>query len=240
MFDTLLESRARRRRHPALVAASAVAHAAVIAGAVWATAQADASVPREPESTVVWLPTPPEPAPRAQPAREAPPVASPDPVETPPSGPVIDVPIVVPDGIPDVDLSRPPIDPRDFEKGIVGILKPGGVTRPGSGGDRVAEPGGPMSASVVDREVVPRVDNPPPRYPDVLRSAGVEGGVSARFVVDTLGRVEPRSIELLEATHPLFSDAVRSALLRARYAPAEAGGRKVRQLVEQRFGFVLQ
>jgi hypothetical protein len=37
----------------------------------------------------------------------------------------------------------------------------------------------------------------------------------------------------------LFTDAVRSALLDARFRPAEVGGRAVRQLVAQSFAFRL-
>jgi protein TonB len=76
-----------------------------------------------------------------------------------------------------------------------------------------------------------------PRYPSMLQSAGLEGDVRAQFVVDTLGRVEPGSFRALESTHALFTDAVRDALGRTRFTPAEAGGHKVRQLVEQVFTF---
>jgi hypothetical protein len=37
--------------------------------------------------------------------------------------------------------------------------------------------------------------------------------------------------------HPLFVRAVEDALALSRYLPAEAGGRRVRQLVEQTFAF---
>jgi protein TonB len=81
--------------------------------------------------------------------------------------------------------------------------------------------------------------NPTPLYPTALRSAQLEGTVVARFVVDTSGRAEPASVSFREASHPLFADAVRQALLRSRYLPAMLNGRKVRQLVEQRFAFSL-
>jgi len=41
------------------------------------------------------------------------------------------------------------------------------------------------------------------------------------------------------SAHSLFVEAVRQALRKSRYYPAEFGGRKVRQLVEQRFTFIL-
>lgn len=94
--------------------------------------------------------------------------------------------------------------------------------------------------NAVDRAVVPRSDNGSPIYPALLRSAGIEGDVLVRFVVDSAGRVEPNSITLLDASHVAFGDAVSRWLQRARYLPAEVAGRPVRQLVEQRFGFTLR
>jgi protein TonB len=64
--------------------------------------------------------------------------------------------------------------------------------------------------------------------------------VIARFIVDTLGRVEGSSIAMVESSHALFAEAVRSALLRQRFVPAETGGRRVRQLVLQPFSFIAQ
>ena len=80
----------------------------------------------------------------------------------------------------------------------------------------------------------------PPRYPDALKSVGVEGVVAMRFIVSAEGRVEPGSIDVISTPHKLFADAVRTALLNTRYRPAEAGGHAVRQLVEQTFHFRLE
>jgi TonB family protein len=96
------------------------------------------------------------------------------------------------------------------------------------------------TGDAVERMVAPRHDNPRPDYPSQLRAAMVEGDVVVRFVVDTLGRVEPSSIVIVRATHPLFGDAVRRWLSRTRYAPAEVSGRRVRQLVQQPVGFTLR
>lgn len=76
-------------------------------------------------------------------------------------------------------------------------------------------------------------------YPEALRSANVEGEVYARFVVDTSGRVDSLSIEIVRSTHDSFSQSVRKALLNARFTPATIGDRKVRQRVEQQFDFSL-
>jgi hypothetical protein len=81
--------------------------------------------------------------------------------------------------------------------------------------------------------------NPHPDYPSLLRSANVTGQVSARFVVDTLGRVEQGSIAFEPGSDVLFESSVRRALLASRYAPAMTSGRRVRMLVRQDFAFRL-
>jgi TonB family protein len=92
----------------------------------------------------------------------------------------------------------------------------------------------------VDREVVPLPTNPEPRYPTMLRSAGIQGSVFARFVVDTTGRVRMETVSIDASDHALFSEAVIEALRRSRYTPAELRGRKVPQLVVQPFVFVMR
>jgi protein TonB len=89
----------------------------------------------------------------------------------------------------------------------------------------------------VDRPVMLAPGVVGPSYPDVLRAAGIDGTVLAQFVVDTLGRVDVNSFVALRSDHALFTNAVRAALGRMRFLPAEAGGRKVRQLVQQPFQF---
>ncbi|CAN5893326.1 hypothetical protein BH11GEM1_BH11GEM1_05220 [soil metagenome] len=76
-------------------------------------------------------------------------------------------------------------------------------------------------------------------YPDMLRPAKVEGEVLAQFVVDTSGVYEHDTFKVLKSTHELFTQAVRDALPLMRFTPAEVGGAKVRQLVQQPFIFAL-
>ena len=78
-----------------------------------------------------------------------------------------------------------------------------------------------------------------PTYPSMLRSAGVEGLVLAQFVVDTSGKADMSTFKVLESSHELFSQAVRQALPSYRFFPAEIGGRKVRQVLQQPFTFAL-
>ncbi len=77
------------------------------------------------------------------------------------------------------------------------------------------------------------------RYPDMLRTADVQGEVHAQFVVDENGVVEPGSYKALKSDHQLFSNAVEMALPNMRFAAAEIGDKKVRQLVQQPFTFSL-
>jgi TonB family protein len=97
-----------------------------------------------------------------------------------------------------------------------------------------------FDASAVDRAVEPIRGNPTPRYPPALASAGFEGSVTVRFVVDTLGTVERASVTVVHTSHALLEQSVREALIHMRFLPAEARGRKVRQLVEQSFQFAIR
>ncbi|HEV7388436.1 MAG TPA: TonB family protein [Gemmatimonadaceae bacterium] len=74
-------------------------------------------------------------------------------------------------------------------------------------------------------------------FPPSLFAAGVDGLVIAEFVVDTAGRVENGTVGIVSSTAPLFTDAVRVALVSASYFPAIKNGHPVRQLVQQPFEF---
>ena len=91
----------------------------------------------------------------------------------------------------------------------------------------------------VEEPVVPVPGNRGPRYPEIMKSAEVEGEVLAQFVVDTEGRVEIESFKTLRSSHHTFTNAVRDALVETRYVPAKVGGRSVKQLVQQPFVFRL-
>jgi TonB family protein len=78
-----------------------------------------------------------------------------------------------------------------------------------------------------------------PAYPDSLYAYRVAGQVVAEFVVDTTGEIRPPSIGVVSSTHPLFSEAVRRALLESRFVPARLNGRKVAQVMLLPFRFEL-
>ena len=76
-----------------------------------------------------------------------------------------------------------------------------------------------------------------PQYPPKMLKAGVQGVVYARFVVDTIGRVDTTTMVVLDKPDPEFVAAVRTALAKMKYRPAILHGRAVSQLVEQPFVF---
>ena len=76
-----------------------------------------------------------------------------------------------------------------------------------------------------------------PVYPEALKAAGIEGEVQATFVIDTTGHAQPATFKVLKSTNKAFEDAVRKALPNMRFLPAEVGGHKVMQHVQQAFQF---
>jgi TonB family protein len=74
-------------------------------------------------------------------------------------------------------------------------------------------------------------------YPPELMRRGVEGQVDATYVVDTTGRVDTSTFQVLASGDSLFTQSVRTALADTRFRPAKRAGKAVRQLVAQRFRF---
>jgi protein TonB len=123
--------------------------------------------------------------------------------------------------------------PTDFGSGTIG------PTGGNSGEGATAPTDGTFRADQVEKQVSVVPGSPPPRYPEILRSSGVEGQVTALFVVDETGRAEEDGVRFVRSDNPLFENAVKQALRRMRFVPAEIGGRKVRQLVLMPFVFTL-
>lgn len=224
MLQVLVESRASRARHAPWTAVSIVVHATLIALAVVLTAQLSPATSAPPVEQIVY--TAPVPAPA--PAASAPLSAAASLVIAAPS-------FTVPQfSTPAITLPSSDIFSRVIEEiGTTSIRSTIGTRTGGSGTGEI------HTAQTVDRIVAPLPGNPSPPYPARLSNAGVEGEVLARFVVDTTGRVEAPTIEIQQASHALFGEAVRRWLTQNRYSPALAGGRPVRQLVQQRIGFTL-
>lgn len=78
-----------------------------------------------------------------------------------------------------------------------------------------------------------------PQYPDSLYKARVPGRVVVDFVVDTTGHVDMETFGVVSSTDPLFTEAVRRALLDATFTSGRIAGHSVPQLVRQPFDFTL-
>jgi TonB family protein len=78
-----------------------------------------------------------------------------------------------------------------------------------------------------------------PIYPPELIEQMLFGSVLTHFIIDTTGHIDLASVEIVSSAHPLFVQSVREAMPGMRFYPASVDGRKVRQLVEQRFEFRL-
>ena len=236
MFNNLIESKPQKQKSVGSTIISLIIHAAVIAGSVVATKQVSDAVAEEVVQKVDFVeikkdePPPPEDQPPPPPdVVAAPPVAK--------GFQVLTAPINIPDVIPEIDLSKKLTNEADFSgKGVAGGIAAGVV----GGQVQQVQQDQPYFDFQVEKPVAPVPGTGAPRYPDILRSASVEGEVLAQFVVDTTGRVEVATFKVIRKSHDLFEAAVRSALPNMRFLPAEVGGRKVKQLVQQPFVFALQ
>lgn len=89
----------------------------------------------------------------------------------------------------------------------------------------------PFAPRDSDRSVMAVPGSVAPRYPQILQTAGVEGGVLVAFVVDRTGDVDAGSIKVLRSTHKLFTEAVAAALPKMHFLPAILHDAAVRQAV---------
>ncbi len=233
MFDQLIETKAAKQKRSGGTMISLVAHAILISAAVVLTKKTADALEKPKEEKVVLAENKkkePEPEkPKEQPKQVVAQVA-------PPKGfQVLTPPIVVPDIIPDVDLSRKATDEADFSgKGVQG-----GVAKGVEGGTGPVISDQPYFDFQVEKAAAAIPGSGSPAYPEMLKSSGVEGEALVQFVVDTTGRAELGSFKVLRASHDAFGQAVKAALPRMRFLPAEIGGRKVRMLVQQPFAFAL-
>jgi protein TonB len=231
MFNNLIESKPHRKGGIGGTFVSVALHAIIITLAVYVTAHAGQKVVeknRQEDVTFAKAPEPPPPPPEEKPP-------PPDVVAAPPPPKgfqVLTAPINIPDKIPDVDLSKAVTDEKDFSgKGVAGG-KANGVV----GG--VAQTDQPYFEFQVEKPALPREGNPNPKYPSMLESSRVEGEVLAQFVVDTMGKADMSTYKVLQASNDLFASSLKTTLPQWRFYPAEAGGHKVKQIVQLPLKFV--
>lgn len=237
MFENLIESKPVKQRSLGQAILSMVVHVVLVLVAIKATqgaAEAVQKLNERPIEFVVNAPPPPPPPP----PQELPPdaVVSANP---PPQGfQTIVPPKDLPTEIPPVDLNQK-FDARDFSgRGVAGGVASGIVGGTGPVITDAVVAGETYTSDEVD-EQVQRIGGPDPRYPEVMRSVGIEGVVQLRFVVGTNGRVEANSIQVVSSTNKAFEQAAIDVIRQSRFSPAKMRGQPVRQLVQQTVRFSL-
>lgn len=226
MLETLLESKSNGGRSAGGAIASVTAHTALIAAALYATAQGHLEPSRTAEIVrAVYFP----------PAAHLVSAASP---AITPQRPSVSRGLVFVE--PRVDINIPSVDIASLTSRAEDFGPAPGVGASTGSKDGAASPAdAPFRPDEVERQVAVVPGSAPPKYPELLRSSGVEGQVIAIFVVDEHGRAENGSIRFSRSDNPLFEEAVRVAIRGMRFIPAEVGGTKVRQLVQMPFVFTL-
>jgi TonB family protein len=124
------------------------------------------------------------------------------------------------------DGARGPLGARSRARGEVPFGPPSKLTT-----DSV------FSMLEVDQMVERYEGTAAPVYPEELMALGKEGQVQATYVVDTTGRVDTATIQIMQSDDARFTESVRTALEAMRFRPAKRQGQAVRQLVSQRFRF---
>jgi protein TonB len=188
MFNQLLESKAKKQKLAGGTLFSMILHGVLGAAAVAATAGAGIANDEKKAEKIQFVEMKKE-APKPKPEPPPPPPPK-DVVVAPPIAKgfqVLRAPVEIPIKIPDIDLSKKVTDESDFTgKGVKG----------GSG--KGVEGGVPQiidqNTTYFEFQVEKPVSQVPgtgaPRYPDALRSSGVEGEVQAQFVVSEEGRCQ--------------------------------------------------
>jgi len=210
-------------------------HVVLIYAAVMAT-QTGAEMLSEDikDTTMIFLTEQPD-EPEPEPEPEEPPPQQIVNLNPPPKGfQTVTAPVDIPTDIPPIDLTER-FDPRDFSgEGVEGGVFSGVV-----GGTGPVDLTQTFLEAAVD-EPPERLSGPSPRYPEMLRQAGIEGHVTLEFVIDTTGRVEASSIKVLASTNRAFEAPAKDVIRRSTYRPGRVRGVAVRVLVQQSIGFTIQ
>ena len=230
MFSNLVESKGRKARRRGSMVFSFIAHYGLVLGAIYTSASAE-TVSAGPRHEKIAFVTPPEPV-RKEPGPAAPELTAAP--QAPKTAPILVAPIDIPNTLPEIDLTQPVTDPDEFVVRATTKAGPSSSTAATTGPEKKD-----YIAAEVEKAVMQAPNSAAPAYPDILRQAGVEGEALVSFVVDTAGRVDLSSFKVVRTSHDLFAAAVKNALPRMRFFPAEIGDRKVRQLVQQPFSFAI-
>lgn len=195
------------------------------------------SSPEAAQSSPETAPAPPDPAPRGELAVETPePESESAPEPTPESAPE-------PEPTPEPE-SPPEPDPRPWVRDTTAAASDEATpatSRGDTGPEGETSDKGKASGAEADGEAARDVRGAPaptlrvpPEYPTRARRRGVEGYVEVRFTIRPDGRVEPGTLEVVEAQpRRAFDEAARRAIARWEFPPA-ARSRIVTQRLEFR------
>jgi protein TonB len=235
MFENLIESKKRKTRSAGTLLLSFALHGVLIAAGLYLTHGIVAADVKAQVEKIEFAKAPEKPPPPK--TEQAPP--PPDVVAAPPPPKgfqILTAPIKIPDVLPDIDLSKSVTKAEDFTAvGVAGGTATGVV----GGVPQSINTDQPLFDFQVEQQVRAVPGQAAPDYPGQLRSANVEGSVTAQFVVDTMGKADMGTFKEINSSHVLFTDAVKRRLPQMKFIPAEVGGRKVKQLVQMPFIFTL-
>lgn len=235
MFENLIESGRKPNLKETVTnnTASIIIHAILIMVAVRATIGAGEAVrERVQQRTVVMT----EQKQEEEKKEEPPPPERVTTVNPPPRGfQTLSIPTNIP-----IDIPPPSQDTRFDAADFSGVGVEGGVARGVEGGTGPVVTDQPyMEAVVEERPDVISNTCIQPRYPEILRQAGIEGRVTMEFIIDTLGRAERGSLRVINSAHDLFVAPARETVLSCRFRPGRISGRAVRVRVQQPINFIV-
>ena len=78
-----------------------------------------------------------------------------------------------------------------------------------------------------------------PRYPEICRTAGVEGKVVVEFYVDEVGKVELSTVAILQSI-PCLDQVCIDVIKKSKWKPARQGKEKVGVYLTKTFSFTLE
>ena len=220
MFEVLIGSSAVRRVSGGRSLVVAALHGIVIVAATRATHAPPPPPPPPRVDTMVFV-LDPAPIPITVASSADPGGVVDVPVDLPP------VPLTAPTGIPPVQLGPTLVPARPWDRSSSPAAPVAGPARRESG---------PWLEAEVDQPAVP-IRQPSPRYPPILREAGIEGRVELEFVIDTSGRVEEASLRVVSHSADGFDAAAIESISRSLFAPARVKGQVVRQRARQAIAF---
>ena len=234
MFDNLIESRKKTDLASLLQnsTASVIVHAILISLAVYATLHAGETSNEHVRAVAVTVQT----QKKEEKKEEPPPEQKIAQVNPPPKGfQTLSIPTNIPVDIPPPQTNQH-FDAADFS----GVGVEGGVARGVEGGTGPVVTDQPYMEAVVEE----RPEQIPgtcilPRYPEILRQAGIEGRVMIEFVIDTLGRAERNSMRVINSFHNLAEQPAKETVQSCRFRPGRIQGRAVRVRVQIPINFAI-